>query len=107
MVIEFEQAVREPKLRQKYVERVDLEGFAQYVKRVKYISNKSRAYSKELYETCLMCTICPFDLILCGTNYLKSKIYVFESSFDSELIQQESDFTSALVDHEGKHATIL
>jgi hypothetical protein len=103
-MITFEQAVREPSLRQRYVAGINFGEFGRYVTRARYIPTDHSEYSQDLYETCLMCTIRPFNLIMFGTNHFKSEIYVFKPSFDSGLIEQESDFISALVDHEGIHA---
>nr|MBA4405353.1 hypothetical protein [Nanoarchaeum sp.] len=98
-MVTFEQARREPELRQSYTEQVDLGEFAKYVKDVIYTPPRSETSQTTFMSTCRNRINAIFNI-----PTTKSTILVFPFAFENSKITTESDFINCLKYHEGTHA---
>ena len=86
-MVTFEQQIREPSLRQQYLEEVDFGSFAPFIRDIRYVHEEN--------EICSM-----------GFIYEDKKIVVYSNAYleEDSTGETEGNFLSGLVDHEGKHA---
>jgi hypothetical protein len=92
--LKFEYARRNPRERQNFVNKIDLEKYAGFVKKVIYLD-----YQESLGYT--------MYTRLVKIQDIKPTIYVCPISFSGEECRTINDFKSVLIDHEGVHAKQL
>nr|MBA4405352.1 hypothetical protein [Nanoarchaeum sp.] len=101
-MVTFEEARREPKLRQSYIEQVDLGEFAPYIQDVCYVSSRNVNKSDKGFVMYILGS----RRAVLGIPGTKPTIYVLPCAFkrNSKVITTEDDFISVLKYHEGTHA---
>ncbi len=92
----FARARQDKTYRQEFLDGIDLEGYQQYVKKVKYV--RTAPPSTGPPDTMMMTSP---SLLPCVR---RSTISVYPISFNPKETYTMEDFVSALVDHEGFHA---
>jgi hypothetical protein len=90
----FQKAKENPKIRQEFLDQIDLAEYKKYISEVKYKGN-----SKKIIMTCYNFWHGHF-----GITKLKSKILVYDNAFTHEKIININDFLGVLKHHEGFHA---
>lgn len=96
----FQTARNNPKMRQSFLNAVDLEDKAKYIEKVRY-----REPVSWLHGGRMVMNTHPHDHIYNGKRFLPSIVDIYPMAFDDpSVFETEQDFLSVLVDHEGRHA---
>lgn len=94
---QYQEALENPKYRQKFVDSLDLEGASKYVKKVSYLG----------FGENIVMYVMPGIRHKLGIRGVKSTIFVMKHAFDKSIHPKLEDFLSNLIDHEGHHAKEL
>nr|MBA4405354.1 hypothetical protein [Nanoarchaeum sp.] len=114
-MVTFEQARREPKLRQSYLEQIDFREFTPYVETILYLEKYDPKKDNSKHLGYFESDFSHYDSISARTEVSdemasdlvgrKSRITVYGALFD--FAKTEDDFLSGVVYHEGKHTEQL
>lgn len=99
----YEEAMRNPFIRQQFIHSIDLESARFFIGDIAY---RETDMFHRLSLPLMMRCVAPVRTLV-GKNWGKSKIGIYPEAFSPEIHPRLDDFLSSLIDHEGHHARML